>query len=183
MADTSDIVPLVLSAILLSLLVFVGVIYAIVAAITKLFVEPALKRFISTMAHVPPHKTTAMVVSDCLGIEATSNLDFFGTIARSSAFTVTGYGAIISAQGVSMQMSLRLAEVLIYNYRMVFNEWPSKKDPLPTLDEIDELGAIKKARDATAEAERAMDYVKRHTSARQTGQRLVTPVALMPVRA
>ncbi len=125
------------------------------------FKERRVKKYINVMSHMPQHTTAAMVVQDALGINPTETTDFFSVIADSDTFSQRGYGEPISKQGLMMEMSLQLARVCIYTYRITLGAWPHKNDPLPSREELIALSAEKDSRDAAEKEAEAIAYLRK----------------------
>lgn len=173
MADWEDWLPLLIAILTASASTLVLVTIVVFNVVAEFLFIRGYRRVVNTMAHFPAHHTVRMVVKKSLGIEPTENMDFYETIASSSEFTVNGYGQHIDRVGLVMEAPLRLSKVLIYNYKMVFGHWPSKNDPLPSREDIDAIGAQRKARDAAATAAKASEYLRRYNEAKKARQRTV----------
>ena len=161
MVDGSDAWPMIVAIIGASwrTLLLIGLVVANIYI--YFFKERSVKKYINVMSHMPQHTTASMVVRDALGINPTETTDFFSVIADSDTFSQRGYGEPISSQGLTMEMSLQLARVCIYTYRLVIGAWPHKGDALPSREELIELSAEKDARDASEKEAEAIAYLRK----------------------
>lgn len=176
MADGDDVWPCV-TAIFVACVATLGALaMASFSGYVRVFVAPALRKFINAMAKAPYHYTTAMVVSEVEGLEPTDDMDFFAAIADSDAITGEGYSSLTSGRGLYMEISSQLASVVFYSFYMVFGHYPAEGDPLPSKEDIDALGAQKRARDEEDNAKRALDYIKQYRLSRATRSPRVPPL-------
>lgn len=176
MADGDDVWPFVVAAFVAAVVTLGTLAMAAFSGYVRVFVGPALYKYINTMAKAPYHYTTAMVITKVLGLETTEDMDFFAAIADSDAITKEGYSALTSTRGLYMEVSSKLAAVVFYNFYMVFGHYPSEDDPLPSKEDIDALGAKKRARDAKDDATHALAFIKSYALSRRQRAPRVPPI-------
>lgn len=176
MADGDDVWPFVVAAFVAFVVTLATLAMAAFSGYVRVFVAPALYKFINTVAKAPYHYTTAMIITKVLGLETTEDMDFFAAIADSDAITKEGYSSLTSTRGLYMEVSSRLAAVTFYSFFMVFGHYPSEDDPLPSKEDIDALGAKKRARDEEDDAKRAAAYIRKYAQSRSARAPYVPPM-------